>query len=309
MNSAVSAVHQLQWMSASRCSLNSTSNNKTSDKQEWDGVAVGLMLRRPKWWYKRYNVLIHNAMVNTPETWALQLFVNKEWFEGELLQYHRGLKRLVDSHHPRIVITPLPDDLKSLKPKGVLPNTWFWEHVVAERVLLFHGDGTLCSNTKKTWNDFVPYHYVGVPWGNFNGMGGSGTEFSLRSKSAMLAALQEHPYGGGPEDRYFVSTLMEMNKKAGREVYKIATPEVTQWFAGTDDIVGENNTLKEDETFGPLIVAGTQAHLTDDQRNWVLGTCPELKSIFPVLHNPHCFGAKPNLEECSYVITGVRPGQ
>jgi hypothetical protein len=29
---------------------------------------------------------------------------------------------------------------------------------------------------------------VGVPWGAFNKQGGQGTEFSLRKKSAMLAA-------------------------------------------------------------------------------------------------------------------------
>jgi hypothetical protein len=94
--------------------------------------------------------MIHNAMVNTPETWAIQLMVHPAWFEGELLHYHRGLKRLVESNHSRIIVTPLPDDLRNLKPKQVLPTRWFWQHVLAERVLLFHGDGALCSNTKKT---------------------------------------------------------------------------------------------------------------------------------------------------------------
>jgi len=281
--------------------------NNTASTHEWEGVAVALMLRRPKWFYKRYNVLIHNAMVNVPETWVIQLFVNQEWFEKELLQYHRGLKRLVESNHSRIILTPLPDDLHNLKPKGVLPSKWFWQHVAAERVLLFHGDGALCSNTKKTWNDFDDYHYVGVPWGAFDKHGGSGTEFSLRSRSAMLAALEYKPFRGGQEDKYFVSTFMEMNKNAGKELYKIATPQVTQWFAGTLDIIGENNTLKEDESYGPMLISGTQGHLTDATRNWVLGTCPELKAIFPVLHNPNCFGARPNLEECSYAITGIRP--
>jgi hypothetical protein len=246
-------------------------------------------------------------MMNTPKTWAIQLFVNKEWFEDELLSYHRGLKRLIESNHSRIIITPLPDDLKSLKPKNILPNKWFWEHVVAERILLFHGDGALCSNTKHTWADFDEYAYVGVPWGAFDGQGGQGTEFSLRSKSAMLAALDFTPYKGGQEDKYFVSTLLDYNKKKGKDVYKIATRQVSEWFAGTQDIVGEGNTLKEDETYGPMLIAGTQGHLNDETRNWVLGACPELKAVFPVMHNPHCFGARPNAEECSFAITGIRP--
>lgn len=123
----------------------------------------------------------------------------------------------------------------------------------------------------------------------------------------MLAALDHRPYKSGQEDKHFVSTLMDINKNAGRDVYKIAPPEVTQWFAGTDDIVGENNTLKEDETYGPMLISGTQGSLSDETRNWVLGICPELKAIFPVLHNPSCFGARPNLEECSFRITGIRP--
>ena len=172
-------------------------------------------------------------MSNTPDTWAIQLFVNQEWFNNEVLEYHRGLKRLVESNHSRLVITPLPPDLSKLKPKGVLPTKWFWHHVVAERVLLFHGDGALCSNTKKTWDDFNDYAYAGVPWGAFNGVGGAGTEFSLRHKSAMLAALEHRPFQGGPEDKHFVSTLMDMNKKNKSDVYKIASQQVTQWFAGT----------------------------------------------------------------------------
>lgn len=323
MNAALSTLH----LGAAHCSLCPSSSSskansiqgslssflRTSGKhadplqQEWQGVAVGLLLRRPKWFYKRYNVMIHNAMVNTPETWAIQLFVHQEWFEKELLEYHRGLKRLIESNHSRIIVTPLPNDLQSLKPKGVLPNKWFWEHVVAEQVLLFHGDGALCSNSKHTWNDFEPYAYVGVPWGAFNKQGGQGTEFSLRKKSAMLAALDYKPYKGGQEDKYFVSTLLDLNKKEGKDVYKIATPQVSQWFAGTEDIVGENNTLREDETYGPMVIAGTQSQLSDEARNWVLGTCPELKVIFPVLHNPHCFGARPNAEKCSFAITGIRP--
>ena len=238
------------------------------------------------------------AMANIPITWAVQLFVNQKWFEEELLAYHRGLKRLVESNHPRLIITPLPSDLANLKPRGVVPSKWLWEHAAAERVLLFHGDGTLCSNTKKTWADFDDYHYVGVPWKKFDGRGGSGTEFSLRSRSAMLQALEFRNLSG-PEDSFFVGTLLEMNKQAGREKYKIATPQVSQWFAGTADLVANGTLVEDPGDWGPMIVSGTQPNLDDAARNWVLGTCPELKVIFPVLHNPNCFGARPNPRACA----------
>ena len=34
--------------------------------------------------------------------------------------------------------------------------------------------------------------------------------------------------------------------------------------------------------------------------------CPEIKMIFPSLHDPSCFGAKPNGEKCKKSICALR---
>jgi hypothetical protein len=275
----------------------------------WEGVALGLMLRRPRWWFKRYHFMIQNALVNIPPNWALQLMVNQEWYDKELLPYHRNLQKWIDLQGSRIVVTPLPKTLAKLKPSGVLRDRWVWEHVIADHVLVFHGEGMLCSNSYKTWPDLMHIDYVGIPWGKFNGQGGDGTAHSFRSRPAMLAAMDFH--GGkfpdnAKEDSFFVTTLLKMNAKADAEknpttTYHIATPEESNWFGGTSNLQFPNGTLDHSvlDTWGPMLVSGTQMHLTDEARNHVLGVCPELKVIFPSLHNPHCFGARPNEALCA----------
>lgn len=230
----------------------------------------------------------------------MQLMVRQDFFENELLDYHRGLKRMLSNGHPRVVVNILPTEIGVKKPKEVLKEPWLWQHIVGERIVMFHGTGALCSNTYKSWEDLEPYHFVGLPWGRFDGRGGWATEFSYRRKSAMLDVLESAGKVKGAEDQHFVSQLLKLNDKAGYEKYKLATPEVTNWFGGTD-IEFPNGTMKEDAlaTFGPMVVVGTLGHLGDGGRNWVLGTCGEIKGVFPSLHNPNCFGAKPNNAGCA----------
>ena len=40
--------------------------NSTAASPEWEGVAMVLLLRRPKWFYKRYNIMIHNGASKAP---------------------------------------------------------------------------------------------------------------------------------------------------------------------------------------------------------------------------------------------------
>jgi hypothetical protein len=48
----------------------------------------------------------------------------------------------------------------------------------------------------------------------------------------------------------------------------------------------------------PLAVSGTLAGLDDDARQQFLDYCPEMKMMFPSVHNAACFGAEPNALEC-----------
>jgi hypothetical protein len=48
----------------------------------------------------------------------------------------------------------------------------------------------------------------------------------------------------------------------------------------------------------PLAVSGTLAGLDDAARQQFLDYCPEMKMMFPSVHNAACFGAEPNALEC-----------
>ena len=48
----------------------------------------------------------------------------------------------------------------------------------------------------------------------------------------------------------------------------------------------------------PIAVSGTLPGLDDQQRQDFLEYCPEMKMMFPTLHNAACFGAEPNALEC-----------
>lgn len=48
----------------------------------------------------------------------------------------------------------------------------------------------------------------------------------------------------------------------------------------------------------PLAVSGTLGGLSDQTRQEYLDYCPEMKMMFPSLHNAACFGAEPNALEC-----------
>lgn len=251
------------------------------------------------------------ALANVPPTWGLQLMVRRDFFENELIDYHRGLKRkLSEGKNPRIVVNILPENIAKLKPKDVLKHAWVWEHVLGERIVIFHGTGTLCSNTYKSWEDLEPYAYVGLPWGKLGGQGGWGTEISYRRKSAMMDFHQMIGGDlkvGGPGEDTMIRTLLKKNAELGYDKYNIAPAHVVEWMGGTS-IEFPNKTLNDEalKTFGPLVVVGTLPHLSDAGRNWVLGTCPEIKAVFPVLHNPGCFGAKPNEAQCAESL-GFKP--
>jgi hypothetical protein len=268
---------------------------------KWEGVAFSLVLKRPRWYVKRYSTLIHNALSNIPDNWALQLMVYEPFFQNDVLGYHRGLKRLIQDN-PRIIITKIPPHLETQKPKVLLSDRWVWEKVVADRVLIFNGDGFFCSNSRVSWDAFDDLDYVGVPWNMFDGRGGGGSTHSLRNRTAMLAAI-DYSGPGRPankkQDAFFVSMLLQMNKDAGTTKYKIATREQTEFFGGTANLVFVNGTLIKDEDWGPMLITGTMGNLPHQARSWALSKCPEIKAIFPSLHHPACFGAKPNPLGCA----------
>jgi hypothetical protein len=92
-----------------------------------------------------------------------------------------------------------------------------------------------------------------------------------------------------PDYLYFVKYLVQ------DKVARIADVATTYAFGGVSD-----------PEFCPFVVSGTQASLNWTSRDALLAVCPELKVIFPSLHEPSCFGAHPDGDKCKATICALQ---
>jgi len=295
--------------------LASPSSTSTSS---YEGVATTLMINAPKWFQKRYSTMISNIYTNTPPSWAIQIFYipDHKSLSQFGLNINPNLSRL-NQTNDRIIFTPIPTELISKfgPKKKVLywTNEWIWKNLVSDRVLVFNGNGVICSNSQLSLLDQSAQNilldhvdYVGSPWRSMYGSGGDGA-YSYRNRNAMIDAIQYKPYdtskGDSREDLYFVKTLMGMNKNRDESsTYRIATKEQTHLFAGHLEIFTKDG---DGPPPLPMVVSGTMANLDHHVRENVLASCPELSMMFPLLHNPSCFGAHPNGDECAKHICAL----
>lgn len=271
----------------------STNSNGGDSVVSTTGVAVTVMLRAPKWFHRRYTVMLHNVLANIPTNWMVQVFVNEDWFQRDVLPLHPGMQRLRSKDNDRILWTPLPKNMTKFKPKDVMKSRWLWNSIIAENVLLFGGNGAMCANSHYPISRFLEFDYVGSPWGQQHGRGGDGSSHSFRHRSAMLEVLDYGDDSRGDQDYQFFLKAMIKNEKR----FKIADKETTIAFGG-----GAN----DQQT--PLLLSGTQNSLNWTERENILFTCPELKTIFPSLHEPSCFGARSvvNGEKCKSTICALQ---
>ena len=348
----------------------------------YDGVAVTLMLRAPKWFHRRYTAMLHNVISNLPSEpwnddgsnrgWAVQVVVNRPWLEKDVFPLHPGLRRLLQpsssSHTTEVLrnfslatsamngetpssetsfvttfgghdiyVTELPSSMTKLKPKQIYKSKWFWESVLADHVLMFSGNGAFCANhdvppsepfssSSSLLNKLAledKWDYVGIPWSRYYGLGGDGSTHSLRRKSAMLRILSTYPKQAESQDTdsaYFVKHMLESVKNneqqhqsssasapANHYPYKVADVETTKLFGGVSTTMDSSDNTKEIiDGNPPMIISGTMANLNWSARDNLLQICPELKMIFPSLHEPNCFGAHPNGEKCRATICALQ---
>lgn len=184
--------------------------------------------------------------------------------------------------------------------------------MVSDKVLLFSGNGVLCSNAELSLLDgsldkalLDKLDYLGTPWLNRYGEGGEGS-ISYRNRTAMLDVIQYFDdkdiklgtkRGLKREKDYFLSGIRNLNEEAGKN-YRVATKEQTIKFGDAEEYDGNSPP--------PFAAVGLFRRLGDEQREMLLSSCPELKVIFPSLHNPSCFGATPNSDECAASICALR---
>jgi hypothetical protein len=298
-----------------------TQQEEPPQDKHYDGVAITLMLRAPKWFHRRYTVMLHNILANIPETWVVQVFVNVDWLQHDVLPLHPGLQQMMmqdatnssnknsnNSIKNRVIWTPIPKSMTRQKPKDIMKSTWLWDRVVSEDVLVFGGNGALCANANVRLDAFTPYDYVGTPWTQHGGRGGDGSTHSFRHKSIMLEILQDHPPtpkdDDSPDYHYFLKHLLQMQDGTNSNKYKVADRNTTLRFGGAS--TGGDGIATATST--PLLLSGTQAKLNWTARETLLFVCPELKMIFPSLHEPSCFGAHPNGTKCKETICALREG-
>jgi len=259
----------------------------------------------------------------------------------QVLPLHPGLDRLLAQYSDRIVLTDLPNELQQIKqPNQRIPlESWFWETMEADRVLLFSGNGIMCThgNTQEHWDALMDFDYIGVPFHHHNvqRLGGDGSTHSYRNRTMMLYALEyaktKNIPTRIPEHVFYLDVLEQMQKDtpilmepmtatiststadihtADTEMMvikvRLATPDDSIWFGGVQTtnatVMGHRRPIPPP----PMVVSGTQAHLSFQHREDLLMVCPELKVIFPSLHNPACFGAHPDPDSCRATICALR---
>jgi hypothetical protein len=300
------AVLDLSNSTATVLSTGDTSMMATgTETRKFPGVAATIIFRAPRWFYLRYTLMIHNALQNIPADWALQIFINEKWVEKEgLLDWHPGLVRLMNSeNNPRIIVTPLPEYLLQGKPKQIMVHPWFWNKMVADKVLLFSGNGAFCGNhPESVWSMLSTTDYCAAPWSRHDGNGGNAGTHSYRNRTAMLEVLQHHQENnkGSGGDVDVVKEMLDMNLK-GLSSFRVASVDQTMQFGGASNL-----SVGDALTSVPLAISGTKANMMYKQRDSLLKHCPELKMIFPSLHEPSCFGAHPVKDTCQATICAMQ---
>ena len=280
---------------------------RTSSKPA--GVAVSLLLHAPKWFQRRYTMMVQNVINNVPSNWAVQIFYTPSGQSQAGIDMNKGLVRLVEQG--RVILTPIsPDVLKQRKKRfELMYHEWIWENMVADRVLVFGGNSIMCSNTAQNLSSYDEWDYVGAPWDFKKGVGGDGS-ISLRNRTLMLQVIEYElskfddaleksvAYKRwGQDDIFFISRILEMKQKGLIPHIKLATKEVTRKFGAIGSVWNED----------VVAISGTVPGLSDEDRNKLIMACPDIKMVYPALHNPACFGAVPESDKCAASICALKP--
>lgn len=217
-----------------------------------------------------------NALSNLPG-WEGQIFHGSE--NAKYFKEHSRLQGLVKSG---LVTLHLVDwDGLPAKPRDrgateheysylrseyndLCTSTTFWTQMRAENVLITQADARVCTNSKRSIDDFMQYDYIGAPWpekcrvqipaslktkemqGNELIVGNGG--FSLRSKSAMLTvtSMKEELAGiwgaqglGLPNEDTFLSFALYWLNENRNATFNIPSPQIAATFAIeiVDDII------------------------------------------------------------------------
>uniref|UniRef100_A0A8J9X6U6 Uncharacterized protein n=1 Tax=Phaeodactylum tricornutum TaxID=2850 RepID=A0A8J9X6U6_PHATR len=268
---------------------------------EIDGVAFMILKKRPYWFFKRYNALLDSALATVPNTWAIQLFVNQDWFENTLLPNQYGVRRHV-LDNPRVIVKDLPPRLQNNKPGPITEDRWIWDNIVNATtattettdyfpVVHFHGGGSFCANSKMSYADLrnARIDFIGPPSTTFGGMGGLGGGYFYQNRYAALAVYDYSKRSHLSSDDH-IRIMLDMTRK-GIANFTIATPEQTFAFGGTSNLDSAEGRLLTNLTdWGPMVVEGVQYDISREAREHIWKVCPESKNFYPGVTRTACVG-------------------
>jgi hypothetical protein len=247
---------------------------------------------------RRYPMLVANALANLPRDWKVQLVVKNS---PGAQRGARTLGRLLSRNPERVTVTEMPDDVGRLRRVQVTSTPWFWKSLVADRVLLLSAGAALCGASTKTIDEFGRYSLVGALWSQRQqDRPGDTRRGMLVDRKVALAALQARgtPLHGPPEgDGSWIHEEMRRLVPAEQQ----APRSVQAQFAISDEGLLDADSI-------PFMVAGTMSHIPGN-RSHLVEHCPEIKMIYPALHDPNCFGAKSalNKEKCYASLCVTNP--
>jgi hypothetical protein len=222
---------------------------KFAKKSHYDGLAVIVEFRSDI----ILITVVHNIIRHIPADWPVQIFHgpnNSDFIQNSTLwRYIRTGK---------VFLTKLPEfpGDRYVFQNTVYTNSSFWQLVRGEKILFFHADSVLCSNSPHEISDYFVYDWVGAPW--TNGAVGNGG-LSFRSRSKILSLLKIRKYAGGIAEDIWYSEYLPL-------VGKIAPYQIAKTFA-VETVFYEN----------PFGVHKPQLNKTELEKLWNI--CPESKLI------------------------------
>lgn len=159
-------------MPTSQSAVQTGTSPKAIASTNYEGVAVTAFLDMPKWYARRYTMMVQNIANNLPDNWIIQIFYTGRDGSQMGLDLNPGIQRFIENG--KVILTLMPREYHKMRRMHLMLQPWFWSNMLADKVLMFGGGSVICSNSKRSLNEFVQYDYLGSPWGNFKGMGGEG---------------------------------------------------------------------------------------------------------------------------------------
>ena len=114
----------------------SRNNLSTIDQELLEGQAATIMLHEPKWFQRRYTLMLMNTLMNLPTGWKLQVFYTGVGQSKSGIDINNGLQRMIAQK--KVVLTLIPEKIWKRKKKyQIMTDPWLWENMLTDKVLIF----------------------------------------------------------------------------------------------------------------------------------------------------------------------------